>query len=326
MRSSEPALRPGGQVRNAEWTAKADEGGTEDRGRGIGAARPFVQAVSPQRAQRTRRTALTIAEGTAPARDHGNGGSRSPARLEGGQGRKERKEKHLRFWVVVALAALRSACRQAGLGRDLCFFLEVAHPPPAAIGPNGAAGCSHGWSGAVAQRPDAEPVGGSGRAILFFLPILLFSPRRGEGGSSAPRGAGPSLTHLSHGLRSARHAAGCAPPAAPCRRSARLERERGEDPRRPRLHAVAPRASSLRSRSGCFGGVGTAHLDTAPRPVYVPIGLEPIRMTSRRPEAVRGGRGQGGRSRRPLSGRRWSPTPHAAAAAGRSQRVIRIGS
>jgi hypothetical protein len=30
----------------------------------------------------------------------------------------------------------------------------------AVAGPSGAAGCSRGWSGAAAERPDAEPVGG----------------------------------------------------------------------------------------------------------------------------------------------------------------------
>jgi len=39
------------------------------------------------------------------------GGSRLPARLEGGQRRKDRKEKHLGFRVVAALTALRPACR-----------------------------------------------------------------------------------------------------------------------------------------------------------------------------------------------------------------------
>ena len=46
-------------------------------------------------------------------------------------------------------------------------------------------------------------------------------PRRGEGDSSAPPGAGPSPTHFSHGLRSARLAAGFAPPAATFRRPCR---------------------------------------------------------------------------------------------------------
>ena len=46
-------------------------------------------------------------------------------------------------------------------------------------------------------------------------------PQRGEGDSSAPPGAGPSPTPFSHGLRPARLAAGCAPPAATCRRPCR---------------------------------------------------------------------------------------------------------
>ena len=85
----------------------------------------------------------------------------------------------------------------------------------APTGPRGvaAAGAARPPSG-----PTRSPWAGSGFPILFFLPILFSSPRRGEGGSAAPRGAVSSPTHLARGLRSARLAAGCAPPAAPCRR------------------------------------------------------------------------------------------------------------
>ena len=47
--------------------------------------------------------------------------------------------------------------------------------------PNGATGCSRGWSGGAARRPDAEPVERSGVLILFFSPRMgrrRFSERR----------------------------------------------------------------------------------------------------------------------------------------------------
>jgi len=60
--------------------------------------------------------------------------------------------------------------------------LGVLHQHGGAVfRPNGAAGCSRGWSGAAAKRPDAEPVERSG----FLILILFFSPGRGEGDSWA---------------------------------------------------------------------------------------------------------------------------------------------
>ena len=100
------------------------------------------------------------------------------------------------------------------------------------FGPDGAAACSRGWSGAAALRPGAQPVENGTQENRFFF--ILFSPRpataglrRGEGGVRSsgksrcgvtrpslirpacrhflrPAGAGVSITHLFHGLRSAR--------------------------------------------------------------------------------------------------------------------------
>ena len=108
------------------------------------------------------------------------------------------------------------------------------------LSPNGAAGCSRGWSGAAALRPVAQPVESGTQENRFFF--ILFSPRRGEGGArtneEVHRGAsrtslirfacrhflrpirgGCVVTHLLHGLR-----------------VARLQRATLH----PRLHAVAP--------------------------------------------------------------------------------------
>ena len=85
--------------------------------------------------------------------------------------------------------------------------------------PNGAVGCSHGWSGAAATRPDAQPVEGGYSLSSFSYPL---SPRRGEGDFPPPRrflrpsGAVPHDLPF-HELRSARLAAGCAPLVATSR-------------------------------------------------------------------------------------------------------------
>jgi len=93
--------------------------------------------------------------------------------------------------------------------------------------PNGARGCSRGWSGAAALRPDAQPVERNGFVILFF------SPRRGEGVARTdertlirrpfrrfrrPSGADVLKDERSHGLRTARHEAAGAPPVITVRR------------------------------------------------------------------------------------------------------------
>jgi len=42
-------------------------------------------------------------------------------------------------------------------------------PVPKALGPEGAAGCSHGWSGGAAEPADAEPVE-AGLSFSLFAP------------------------------------------------------------------------------------------------------------------------------------------------------------
>jgi len=149
--------------------------------------------ISPQRAQRTRRTALTSAECACQ-------GSLSPQRA-------------------------RRTQRTAEVG-----FGTAAHARQAYFGPNGAAGCSRGWSGAAAQRPDAEPVGG--KRVPY--PLLLAYPH-----SSRPGGAKeipPPLPGRVHRLRT--WPTGCAPPAM---RRAALH---------PRLHAAAPAGAWKNAEAG----------------------------------------------------------------------------
>ena len=114
MRNSECGVRSG---RHGPQSAATGQLGGPNRGP------PYQGRLSPQSAQRARRTALTSAECAYQ-------GSLSPQRA-------------------------RTTQRTAEVG-----FGTAAHARQACFGPNGAGGCSHGWSGAAAQRPDAEPVGG----------------------------------------------------------------------------------------------------------------------------------------------------------------------
>jgi len=150
--------------------------GTRDRGLGTGTkggGRGLGRRLQPQRAQRTQRTALTIAECRSRAFRISDRGLAGPSSAPTGPG---------------AVAAGGAARPRSG--------------------------------------PTRNPWAASAFRVLFFSTILFFSPRRGDGGSSAPSGAVPSPTHPAHGLRSARHAAGCAPPVATRRRPSRGLEER----------------------------------------------------------------------------------------------------
>ena len=115
----------------------------------------------------------------------------------------------------------RSRCSGARILNSL-FCAAAARPAPRQtnppffiLSPVGATGCSHGWSGAAAQRPDAQPVERkeeSGYSLSSCRPggaTEVPKPTKGKR-FLRPSGAGLTNTHLSHGLR-------CAPPVATLR-------------------------------------------------------------------------------------------------------------